>query len=285
MANSNFISVLQFQLMLNILCTSKEDILKVDNDYFRQMDKCIEVLESAKPDICIFPEMSFRGEYNEHFTDISKRGTLIVFGSTYVGSINKTKIYQNGVVYEVIKRYPCGSEPMVRFFQKLPTEKFLQEYLSEHEFYVKGLKVYILNCLEYYQSAYMIARDDKLSKDLFAFIVPCSNSNPNVFIDESKAIHNHNENIYSFVCNRVKCGSESGYGKSYVYGPIQGHEKDWLKEEGIQSDNHVASILTLDDSTPSYAFGKYLAVQNISRFGRSDFYINTPAEVKVGTIF
>jgi len=146
-------------------------------------------------------------------------------------------------------------------------------------------KVYVLNCLEYYETAYMIARDPKLSSDLFGFIVPCSNSNPKVFMDESKALHNHNEFIYSFVTNRIRGDNTNRYGRSYIYGPIQYHEKDWLKEEGIESDEHNASILTLDKDTPSFAYGKYAVGKELSRFGRSDCYLNTPIDVTVKKLF
>ena len=145
-------------------------------------------------------------------------------------------------------------------------------------------KVYVLNCLEYYEAAYLIARTPKLSSALFAFLSPCSNSNPKVFMDESRALHNHNKFIYIFVYNRIKEEQPNKYGKSYIYGPIQYHEKDWLNEEGIISDDHNASILTLDYSTPSYVFGKFACGKSLSRFGRSDCYLNTPKEVCVKNI-
>ena len=62
---------------------------------------------------------------------------------------------------------------------------------------------------------------------------------------------------------------------------IQYHEKDWLTEEGILSDEHNASILNLDSSTPSYAYGKFACGKSVSRFGRSDCYLNTPKDVCV----
>lgn len=279
MLKNNYLSVILFQLRLNIKCDSTHDYLVTDDEYFKQMQKSIEVIKELKPDIAIFPEMSYQSEYNEIFKGLSRNGKLIVFGSTYIGSVNHTMVFENGNLIPVMKMFPCGSEPMVRFFQKPDIQNFLKVCLPKHEFHVKGQKVYVLNCLEYYEAAYFIARDKNLNSDLFAFIVPCSNSNPKVFMDESKALHNHNEFVYSFVCNRIKDDGSKGYGKSYIYGPIQYHEKDWLNQEGIKSDDHNASILNLDNSTPSYTYGYFADGKSLSRFGRSDCYLNTPKQV------
>ena len=284
MLRSNYLSVMQFQLKLEIKVESKRDVLVVTDEYYSQMEESIKKIKKLRPDICVFPEMSYQDCYNDVIKELSESGKLIIFGSTYVESVNKTHIYYDGKLTQVVKRYPCGSEPMIRFYEKIDVDKFINKYLDEHTFFVNGQKVYVLNCLEYYKVAYMIARNEKLAKDLFGFIVPCSNSNPKVFIEESKAIHNHNENIYSFISNRVKKNGEYGYGKSYTFGPIQYHEKDWLAYEGIMSEDHNSSIVTLDSGTPSYIYGRYAIPSKISRFGRSDFYINTPLDVEVEKI-
>ncbi len=281
MLKNNYLSVAQFQLRLEIVCDSKNDTLTLTDEYYNQMDASINVIKKLKPDISIFPEMSYNSKYNDIFRKLSESGKMIVFGSTYVDGINKTIIYLNGKQKQVVKRYPCGSEPMIRICEKLDVNDFITRFLKEHEFYVSSQKVYVLNCLEYYQAAYMIARNRELVSDLFGFIVPCSNSNPVVFLEESKAIHNHNESIYSFVTNRVKEIGESGYGSSYVFGPIQYHEKDWLKEEGIISEEHNASILTMSSKDASYSYGRYATKETISRFGRSDLYTNTPKDIIV----
>lgn len=285
MIKNNFLSVLQFQLKLKIKSDNVHDYIIVDEYYKKQIERCINIIKDLNPDIVIFPEMSYQSEFDSFFKLLSKSGKLIVFGSTYFGSTNYTMIFQDGNLKQVIKRFPCGSESMIRFTEKISISDFLDTYLSEHEFYINGKKIYVLNCLEYYETAYFIARDAKLSSDLFGFVVPCSNSNPNVFIEETKALHNHNEYIYSFVCNRIKDEGKSGYGKSYIYGPIQRHEKDWLAQEGIMSETHNASILSLDSSTPSYAYGKFAFGKSLSRFGRSDLYINTPKDVIVKSLF
>ena len=285
MLKNNYLSVLMFQLRLKIKCVPTHDYLIVDQDYLEQIAKSIEVIKTHQPDIVVFPEMSYQSQYDDTFKELSKNGKLIVFGSTYIGNINHTIIFQDGTLKKVAKRFPCGSEPMVRFIPKMDVTEFVANYLHEHEFYVNGQKVYVLNCLEYYEAAYMIARNKNLVQDLFGFVVPCSNSNPKVFIEESKALHNHNEYIYSFVCNRVKDDPSQRYGSSYVFGPIQYHEKDWLTEEGIVSEKHNSSIFTLDIYTPSYAYGSFACGNLLSRFGRSDAYVNTPKNVVVKNLF
>lgn len=285
MLKDNYLSVIQFQLRLKIKCDSIHDYLIVDEDYLEQMKRCIEAIHKLNPDIVIFPEMSYQSNYDDMFIDLSKQDKLIVFGSTYIGNVNYTMVFHDGKIKHVAKMFPCGSEPMVRFIEKISVNDFISNHLSDHEFHIKDNKVFILNCLEYYEAAYTIARSPELASDLFGFIVPCSNSNPKVFMDESKALHNHNEFIYSFVCNRVKANDSRHYGRSYIYGPIQYHEKDWLTEDGIISDDHNASILSLDTDTPSYAYGKFACGKALSRFGRSDCYINTPKNVTVKKIF
>jgi len=285
MLKNNYLSVMLFQLRLKIKCNSTKDYLEVDDEYVEQIEKSIEHICEFKPDIAIFPEMSYNSEYDEIFKQLSEDNKLIVFGSTYIGNINYTMVFHNGNLTPVQKLFPCGSEPMVRFIPKMNLQEFLRKHLASHEFWLKDKKVYILNCLEYYEAAYLIARNPKLTEDLFAFLSPCSNSNPNVFMDESKALHNHNEFVYSFVCNRIKGDGTKGYGRSYIYGPIQYHEKDWLTKEGIISDDHNASILTLDSSTPSYAYGLFACGKGLSRFGRSDCYLNTPKNVCIKNLF
>ena len=285
MLKNNYLSVVQFQLKLKVKCDNFHDYIIVDEEYQEQMKKCLEVIANLNPDLVIFPEMSYQSEYDEIFKELSNTGKLIIFGSTYLDNINYTMFFQDGNLVPIQKMFPCGSEPMVRFIEKIDGKDFIDNYLSKHEFYVKRNKFYVLNCLEYYEVAYLIARNTSLSSYLFGFIVHCSNSNPKVFMEESRAIHNHNEYIYSFVCNRIKDDGNSGYGRSYIYGPIQYHEKDWLTEEGILSDEHNASILTLDSGSPSYAYGKFAPGKDLSRFGRSDCYVNTPKNIIVKNLF
>ena len=128
--------------------------------------------------------------------------------------------------------------------------------------------------------AYTISRK---FDDIFAIICICSNSNQKVFIEESKALHNHSENIYSFVINCISNYQKEEYakGNTYIYGPIQYHEQDWLRKEGYDIDNHSCSILKLSNN-PEYFYGEF--TNNFSRFGRSDYYLNNPKNIETGSL-
>ena len=130
--------------------------------------------------------------------------------------------------------------------------------------------------------AYFIARDKKLSEDLFAIISPCSTSNIDVFEDETKAIHNHNELIYSFVVNCVSTYKSKEYatGGSYVYGPIYMHEKKWLAAENYDFADHPSSIARMGNAAASI-YGEYKTSDRMSRFGRSDFYESSPQGISI----
>ena len=145
---------------------------------------------------------------------------------------------------------------------------------------IKNKKILILNCMEYYAHAYTISRK---YEDIFAIICICSNSNQKVFIEESKALHNHSENIYSFVINCISNYQKEEYakGNTYIYGPIQYHEQDWLKKEGFELENHSCSILKLSNK-PEYFYGEF--TNNFSRFGRSDNYQNNPKNIEIGNL-
>ena len=152
MLKNNYLSVMLFQLKLNIKCDSTHDYLEINDEYVEQIEKSIQDICEFKPDIAIFPEMSYHSEYDEIFKQLSHDNKLIVFGSTYIGNINYTMVFHNGNLTPVQKLFPCGSEPMVRFISKIDTQDFLKKHIASHEFWVKNKKVYVLNCLEYYDN-------------------------------------------------------------------------------------------------------------------------------------
>lgn len=281
MRQDNYIAVINFQLELNLECNSKEEYLIADDRFFTQMEKSIDLIHELKPDIAIFPEMSFHEKYEKIMLDISME-VLVIYGSTYIDNKNYTIIYQGGKRYNVLKRYPCPDEPMARKYSTILPEEFLSKYLNEHTFIVKGEKMVVLSCIEYYKVAYYIARQQN---QIFGFFVPASSSNLDVFLQESMATHNHNENIYSFICNTVSKynGKPYGIGQSYIFGPIHENERKWIKEDGIDSFNHLASIAKLNNGN-SYIYGKFAIPKFISRFKRSCFYESTPQDVIVRKI-
>lgn len=137
--------------------------------------------------------------------------------------------------------------------------------------------------MEYYHIAYYMARDEELRDNLFGIFTICSNSNTHVFEEETVCIHNHNENLYTFTLNCVSTykGEAYGDGKSYIYGPVSIHEKEWLIKEGIESKKNVCHVLSLSNQKAQYTYGKFVFPENLSRFGRSDYYLNNPRDIVV----
>lgn len=269
------LKVLAFQLEYNEYSNDTKEYITIDDKFILQMDKTISLIEQYNPDLIIYPEMSYIDKYDDYFLSKSS-DKLIIFGSFYDGDlINKTVVYSKGVKHLLPKVYPSPVEPMVRRVEWVEPNDFIKKHLKKHTFTIKKKKVYVLNCMEYYHAAYYIARNSKLNKDAI-LVAPCSNSKVDLFLDETKAIHNHNEKIYSFVINCISKYNDKDYGMgmSYIYGPIQKTEKNWLKQEGINSDNHNCSIIKCSN-TPQYIYGEF-TMEHLSNFGRSDSYRNTP---------
>ena len=273
---SDYIKVLGFQLALELKSDNIYEYLAPNDWYDEEMKLSLEIINELNPDIVIYPEMSYIDKYKNTFIELSK-DKLIIAGSVYRGMINTTIVFQNGEMFEIPKQYASGAEPMIRHIDKIKPSKFFRDSLDSHTFIINNKKIVILNCMEYYNLAYYVARE---IKDIFAIVSPCSNNNQKVFRMESEAIHNHNENIYSFVVNCVSNynGERYAKGESYVYGPIQYHEKDWLKLENISSYEHPSSILVLDNN-PSYFYGEF--TYNLVPYGRSDNYYNNPQNILV----
>lgn len=273
------LSVLGCQLKVDLDCNSKDEYLITSIDFLRQIDVVKSLVKEKDPDVLIIPEMCYLEEMESYYKRISK-DKLIIAGSMYKDGVNYTKVFHGGVLINIPKRNASGAEPMIRNISKCSSIDFIKNHLDSHTFMIKGKKIVVLNCMEYYQHAYMISR---IIPDLFGIVCISSNNNQKVFIEESKAIHNHNENIYTFMVNAVSTYKKEDYAKgtSYVFGPSQSHEKEWLEMEGIESLDHVSSILKLG-SIEEYFYGEFL--NDFSRFGRSDNYINSPRNIEVGIL-
>lgn len=271
-----YLKILGFQLKVNLACDHYKEYLVICKKYQEQIVESLKIIDRLSPDIVIYPEMCYSEDYDSEFIKLSK-DKLIIAGSIYEENKNITVVYNNQVRHNIEKRYASGAEPMTRYIDYLEPDEFISKYLDEHTFFIKGKKIVVLNCMEYYHVAYYLARK---YPDIFALISPCSNNNQSVFIEESKALHNHNENIYSFVVNCISDYNDKSYakGESYIYGPIQHHEKEWLKKEGMESDKHNSSILALNGES-SYFYGEF--TNNLVPYGRSDRYINNPKKVLV----
>ncbi len=273
------LKVLGLQLKVDLDCNSNEEYMLDTNEFKEEIEFAKELINTKNPNVIILPEMCYNEEYYEYFLNLSS-DKLIVAGSIYYNGINQTVVFFKNKEYRIPKYNASGAEPMTRKNIKTSTNDFLKNQLDSHTFIFDNKKIVVLNCMEYYQNAYHIARS---IPDIFGILCICSNNNPKVFLEESRAIHNHCENVYTFMINCVSTyqGKPYGKGESYVYGPIQQHEKEWLKKEGIISEDHPSSVLKLGNES-EYFYGEF--INHFSRFGRSDNYINNPKMVEVGKI-
>ena len=273
------LKVLGFQLKVDLDCNELDEYLIINKKLETQLEEVKKIIKLKESDIILFPEMCYIDSLEEYYKEISNN-KIVVAGSTYIKGINYTIIYQNKKKYIVRKYNASGAEPMVRNIESIDTNTFLKRYLKEHTFKIKGKKIVILNCMEYYQHAYRIARE---CKDIFGMICICSNSNQKVFLEETMALNNHIETIYSFVLNCVSTykGKEYAKGESYIFGPISHHEQEWLLKEGKKMYNHNSSIVRLGKDS-EYFYGEFS--NDFSRFGRSDNYKNNPTNLEVGKI-
>ena len=279
---NNYLSVCMFQLKIQCDCDSQNEFLLETDEVFKQLEKALDIISCEQPDITLFPEMTYLAKYESQFVKLSEN-RIIVAGSYYKNRINTTIVFENGQKREIPKSYASGAEPMARKISYMSGERFVSEFLKEHEFWINDKKIYILNCMEYYHAAYYIARNPCLQKDCFGIFAICSNSNTRVFEEETVCIHNHNESLYTFILNSVSTYQGINYadGKSYIYGPISIHEKDWLRMEGIECKKNVCHILSLSTEKAECVYGKFVYPEYLSRFGRSDKYLNNPRDIKV----
>ena len=279
---NNYLSVCMFQLKLELGCDSKREYLIETDEVLKQLEEAFQIIEKYQPDISLFPEVAYSHRYEKTYKKLSA-SRIIVAGSYYNGNVNTTVIFSDGKKYEIPKAYASGAEPMARKISYIETEEFLQTRLKDHEFEIKGKKIYILNCMEYYHTAYYIARNKELKDKLLGIFTICSNSNTRVFEEETVCIHNHNEDLYTFTLNCVSRynGENYGDGKSYIYGPVSAHEKEWLREDGIECKKNVCHILSLSNKKAQFVYGKFVFPENLSRFGRSDRYLNNPRDITV----
>lgn len=280
---NNYLSVLMCQLNMTLDCNSKDEYLVETESFNEQMLKALEMMEAKQPDITLFPEMAYLEKFEEAYRQFSKDGKIVVAGSYYQEGMNTTVVFQSGEKYEIPKGYASGAEPMARKISYTQPTEFLETELKKHEFEIKGKKIYIFNCMEYYHLAYYVARNATCTDNLFGIFTICSNSNTHVFEEESVVIHNHNESIYTFMLNCVSTymGRSYGDGQSYIYGPISIHEKEWLEKEGVRVKKNPMHILSLSERDTEYVYGEFIYPERLSRFGRSDKYINNPRTIVI----
>lgn len=280
---NNCLSVLMCQLDMTLDCNAIDEYLVETEDLKKQVHDAFEIMQSKKPDITMFPEMAYFQEFDGKYKQFSRENKIVIAGSCYRNGINMTIIFQDEKKYEISKGYASGAEPMARKIPYVEPEEFLSNELKNHEFWIKDKKIYIFNCMEYYHLAYYVARNGKLKDNLFGIFTVCSNSNTHVFEEETVAIHNHNESIYTFMLNCVSKYKAINYGdgQSYIYGPVSIHEKEWLSKEGVLTKGNPTHILSLSKNKAQYVYGEFIYAEKLSRFGRSDNYINNPRTILI----
>ena len=170
----DYLSVCMFQLKVNLDCNSVDEYIIETKEVNSQLEAAFSIIEKRKPDISLSPEMTHLKKYEKKYQELSV-SRIIVAGSYYKNGINTTVVFANGEKRELAKDYASGAEPMARKITFISPKEFLKSKLKSHEFWVKGKKIYILNCMEYYHTAYYMARDEKIKNKLFGIFTICSN--------------------------------------------------------------------------------------------------------------
>ena len=279
-----YISVLMIQAVLDVECTAEYELCTGGESWRRQFDHSKSLIEAHNPDIVIYPETFYLSESAAEFEELSN-GRLIVAGSTYVDKQNETIVFQDGKIHRILKNNPSPLEIASRYMPYQTFDSLIDEGLwneGAHIFKVKGEDVLVLNCMEYYNSAYFISRSKKYNSNLFGILCPCSSSNMSLFEQETIAINNHREDVYTFLCNRISPkGKSTTKGGSYIYGMISRIEKDFIRQmySGYKLE-HICGIVKLG-SDPTWVYGEYAIPEGVSPFGRSDRFMRTPMNLTV----
>lgn len=96
----DYLSVCMFQLKVDLDCNSVDEYIIETKEVNSQLEAAFSIIEKRKPDISLFPEMTYLRKYEKKYKEISK-SRIIVAGSYYKNGINITVIFSNGKKYEV----------------------------------------------------------------------------------------------------------------------------------------------------------------------------------------
>jgi len=274
----DYIDVLCCQMKLKLACDDKKEFLIEEESYFKQMDYIIAFIEEKTPDIVVFPEMSYSLRYEEKLLKLSQN-KLMVFGSVYDEGKNMMIIFYNQTKITLSKCYLSGVEPSIRTQENVSFNEFKRSHLKNHTFTIKGRKIIVLNCAEYYRVGYYLARDKTINNKLFGFLVPSANNNLDVFMEESIALHNHNDKIYSFVVNSKASYNDKVYaeGGSYIFGALSRYEKE---VNLLPTKENKSNNIVLVEDKPCLIYGQFL-IEPKTWFYRSDEYKHTPKNLQI----
>lgn len=109
-------------------------------------------------------------------------------------------------------------------------------------------------------------------------VSPCSNNGLQVFLEETKAIHNHNSNIYSLIVNCVTILDEKSYaiGNSYIFVVVDSYSHSLNLKKDVCLE-HPSSVLHLKNEKVAF----FLEVQDsFNPIKRSDDYKKNPVKIK-----
>lgn len=276
--DKDYLSVLCCQIELKLACDKSREFLIEDEIYYKQMNYILSFIKDRSPDIVVFPEMSYSEKFEKSLLKFSQN-SLIVFGSIYENGKNETIVFFNQKKIKLEKCYLSGVEPSIRTQENISFTSFKKNHLIGHTFNLKGQKIIVLNCAEYYRTAYYLARDKTINKKLFGFLVPSANNNLDVFMEESVALHNHNDKVYSFVVNSKASYNDKDYaeGGSYIFGAMSKYERE---VNNIQTLKNKSNNIVLVDDDPCLIYGEYL-INPKTWFYRSDEYKHTPKNLEV----
>ena len=71
MRMNDYLSVCMFQLKVNLDCNSQDEYLIETEETLMQMESAFRIIEKFKPDISLFPEMTYLERYDKKYQELS----------------------------------------------------------------------------------------------------------------------------------------------------------------------------------------------------------------------
>jgi len=242
----------------------------------------IKMMEETDADVIVFPEYCYNHLLDERYKKVSDEGKLVIAGTTYTDQgINCTVVFEEGKKFMLPKLFPASNEPMFRT-QPRKTVFELYEDVSKYMFEIKGCHVVILTCSDYLNLGNLVCMAN-LDKRL-VLISACHNNNTEIFKQEAVVIHNKHDLAYSFVINCISTVSSRIKGESFIYGPIQKAEQDFLRMEGKIQDYNYHSAIFNADTEPCSIYCEVLTTEEYSRYERSLRYKKNPVKLEIKPI-
>ncbi len=74
---NEYLSVCMLQLKVDLDCDSKNEFLIETSDVFKQMESAFSIIEKLKPDVAVFPEMTYIEKYESKYQELSDGRLLL----------------------------------------------------------------------------------------------------------------------------------------------------------------------------------------------------------------